>query len=214
VLLFRESSRLAAAYGIAVAGTMAITSVMYFLVVRKTWSWPLGKALPLLVLFLAFDIPFVVANLGKFSDGGYVPILLGSAVLLMMVIWNRGRTLLAHRSQKRFPSREAAMARVEAYVAARVPGTAVFLNSNEGIVPNSLLRHVEGAVPCETVIILTFCTAGRPTVPEQERYRVDRLPKGFYRVVANFGFMEDPQAVPSFLKKAAKAAGIPFLPTG
>ena len=118
VLMFRQSSRLAAAYGIAVAGTMAITSIMYFLVLRKTWSWPLEKAVPVLLLFLAFDIPFVIANLGKFADGGYVPILIGGSVLLVMLVWNRGRTLLAHRSRLRFPSWAAARARVESKVAA------------------------------------------------------------------------------------------------
>src|SRR6185436_19508994 len=94
VIMFRQSSRLAAAYGIAVAGTMAITSVLYFLVLRKTWSWPLAKALPVLLLFLAFDIPFVDANLRKFAEGGYIPILIGAAVLVVMLVWNRGRTLL------------------------------------------------------------------------------------------------------------------------
>jgi KUP system potassium uptake protein len=210
VLVFRESSRLAAAFGIAVSGTMAITSVLYFLVVRKTWSWPVGKALPVLLIFLAFDIPFVVANLGKFTDGGYVPIILGMLVLLVMVIWNRGRSLLAHRSRMRFPSLEAAMARVEANVAARVPGTAVFMSSGAGVLPNPLIRHVERSHSLhETVILLTIRVVGQPTVPDADRYRVDKLKWGFYRVVAYFGFMEEPQAVP-LLKAVTKDTGIPF----
>ena len=210
VVMFRESSRLAAAFGIAVSGTMAITSVLYFLVVRKTWSWPMGKALPILLLFLAFDIPFVIANLGKFTDGGYVPIILGTLVLLVMVIWNRGRSLLAYRSQMRFPSWEAAMARVEAHVAARVPGTAVFMSSVAGVLPNPLMRHVERSRSLhETVILLTIRVVGQPTVPDAERYRVDKLERGFYRVVAHFGFMEEPQAVP-LLEAVSKDAGIPF----
>ena len=210
VLAFRESSRLAAAFGIAVAGTMAITSVMYFLVARKTWAWSLGKAVAVLLLFLAIDIPFVAANLGKFTDGGYVPIVLGTAVLLVMVVWNRGRTLLARRARSRFPSWEEARARVESKVAARVPGTAVFMNSNAGILPNVLMRHVERSRSLhETVILLTVRTLGQPTVPEEARYEVENLKNNFYRVVMNFGFMEQPRVV-QWLKKAAKDAQIPF----
>jgi len=210
VVMFRESSRLAAAYGIAVAGTMAITSILYFLVVRRTWSWPFGKALAVLLLFLAFDMPFVAANLSKFHDGGYVPIIIGTVVLSVMVIWNRGRTLLAYRSQTRFPSWEAAMARVTAHVAARVPGTAVFMSSNAGALPNALMRHVERSRSLhDTVILLTIRVLGQPIVPDEERYRVDRLEGGFYRVSANFGFMEEPQAVP-LLEAVSKATGIPF----
>jgi len=179
-------------------------------VVRKTWSWPLGKALAVLLLFLAFDIPFVAANLFKFHDGGYVPIIIGTVVLLVMVIWNRGRTLLAYRSQTRFPSWEAAMARVAAHVAARVPGTAVFMSSNAGVLPNALMRHVERSRSLhETVILLTIRVLGQPSVPDEERYRVDKLEGGFYRVVAHFGFMEEPQAVP-LLEAVSQAAGIPF----
>jgi KUP system potassium uptake protein len=210
VMMFRESSRLAAAYGIAVAGTMTITSAMYFLVARKTWSWPLGKAIALLFLFLAFDIPLVVANLGKFADGGYVPILLGGVVLLVMVVWNRGRTLLARRARFRFPSWEEALARVEARLAARVPGTAVFLTSNADMLPNPLVRHVERSRSLhETVILLTIRTAGLPTVSDEERYRVERLENGFYRVIMQFGFMEEPKVIP-VLERAVKDAHIPF----
>ena len=91
---FQESSKLAAAYGIAVSGTMAITSVAYYLVTRRTWGWPRWKALPLLVLFLSFDLPFFAANLMKFVDGGYVPILVGAVFFVVMMMWRLGRTAL------------------------------------------------------------------------------------------------------------------------
>jgi KUP system potassium uptake protein len=189
---------------------MAITSVLYFLVLRKTWSWPLAKALPVLLLFLAFDIPFVDANLRKFAEGGYIPILIGAAVLVVMLVWNRGRTLLAHRSRLRFPSWAAARARVESKVAARVPGTAVFLNSNADTMPNSLVRHVERSRSLhETVVLLTIRTVGRPSVPEEERYEVESLERSLYRVIIKFGFMEEPRVIP-LLEKIAREAGIPF----
>ena len=97
VLAFRESSRLAAAYGIAVSGTMGITSMVYFVVTRRTWHWPLWKALPLLVLFLSFDLPFFAANLTKFVDGGWIPILVGAAMMVVMIDWKVGRSVLAER---------------------------------------------------------------------------------------------------------------------
>ena len=91
VLGFRESQKLAAAYGIAVTGTMAITSILYYIVARYTWGWSRWRAGALLALFLAFDIPFLVANLFKFVDGGYVPMLIGAALIAGMLIWSRGR---------------------------------------------------------------------------------------------------------------------------
>jgi len=210
VLMFRESSRLAAAFGIAVAGTMAITSVMYFLVVRKTWRWPLGKALAVLLLFLSFDLPFLAANLGKFMDGGYVPILLGTVMLTVMLMWNRGRTLLEAHGRKMLPSWDVARERVNAYLSARVPGTAVFMTSKTDMVPAALVRHVERSRSLhETVILLTVRTVGQPAVPVEDRYTVEKGKDGYYRVVMDFGFMEAPQVMP-VLEAAVKEARIPF----
>ena len=210
VLVFKESSRLAGAYGIAVAGTMAITSFIYFLVVRQTWHWSLWKALAVLVLFLSFDLPFVVANLFKFMDGGYIPLILGALILTVMIIWNRGKTLIAYRSQSRYGSFEHAQKHVEARLAARVPGTAVFMNRNPALLPISMVRYVErGRSLHENVILLTVKTAGSPTVPSEERCQVEKSAEGYYKVVMNFGFMEEPKVMP-VLKKAVREAGIPF----
>lgn len=210
VLVFRESSRLAAAYGLAVAGTMAITSVMYYLVVRKAWAWPNGKALAVLLLFLSFDIPFLAVNLGKFLDGGYVPILIGATVLAAMVVWNRGRTLVAHRNRTRLRSWEAALARIQKSVAARVPGTAVFMSSNADMPPVAMVRHVERSRSLhQTVILLTVRTLGRPTVPGEERYTLETLPDGFHRLVMQFGFMEEPDVMP-VLRAAVRDGAVPF----
>jgi KUP system potassium uptake protein len=211
VLVFRESTRLAAAYGIAVAGTMAITSVMYFLVARKAWRWSFIKAAAVLLFFLSLDIPFVVVNLAKFTHGGYVPVLLGAGVLTVMIIWNRGRTLIARRAATRYPSWAVAQARVAERLAARVPGAAVFMNSNAEMLPISLLRHVERSRSLhQTVILVTVRTAGSPTVPEEQRFDVEQLPDGYWRVVMRFGFMETPAVVP-VLERAAASASIPFV---
>ena len=127
VLTFRESVKLAAAYGIAVTGTMAITSILYYIVVRHSWGWSKWRAGALLALFLAFDIPFLVANLFKFFEGGYVPMLIGAALIAGMLIWSRGRTALMEQYSSRYPTLEAAKPMIRRWLCSRVPGTAVFL---------------------------------------------------------------------------------------
>jgi KUP system potassium uptake protein len=210
VISFGASSRLAAAYGIAVTGTMVITSVMYFLVVRHRWHWPMAKAAGLLVLFLLVDLPFLGANLGKFLDGGWVPVLIGAAVLTVMVIWNRGRTLIALRYRHRFPTKESAESRYRARLAVRVPGTAVFMASSADMLPPVLVHHVERSRALqETVILLTIQIADDPIVAAEQRYTTTALDEGFHRVVVRFGFMEEPNVVP-VLEEAVHAAGIPF----
>jgi KUP system potassium uptake protein len=210
VIAFGASSRLAAAYGIAVTGTMVITSVMYFLVIRHRWKWPLVQAAGLLALFLAVDLPFLGANLGKFLDGGWVPVLIGAAVLTVMIIWNRGRTLMAYRYRRRFPTKESAESRYRARLAARVPGTAVFMASSSDMLPPVLVHHVERSRALqETVVLLTIQVADDPVVAEEQRCSVTAMEDGFYRVVVRFGFMEEPDVVP-VLESAVKSANIPF----
>jgi KUP system potassium uptake protein len=210
VLEFRESSRLAAAYGIAVSGTMAITSVMFFLVARKTWGWSLHKSLAVLVAFLALDLPFLAANIGKFKDGGFVPVLIGAVIMVLMVIWNRGRTLVGHRVRVRFASWETAESRINQRLLSRVPGTAVFMNSNSGILPWALIRHVDrGRSLQDTVILVTVRVMGDPTVAEAERVSYERLPIGFHQFVLRFGFMEEPRVLPTLIP-AVRQQGLPF----
>ena len=210
VVVFKESTRLAAAYGLAVTGTMVFTSCIYYVVIRESWGWTRTRAIPLLLLFLAMDLPFLWANLFKFKDGGYVPLLIGAAVMTVMVLWNRGRTLVAHRYAVRFPTAEAAQKRINARLVSRVPGTAVFMASSAQMLPPVLVHHVERSrVLQETVILVTVLTANRPLVPEAERFTVSRSEEGFHRVVINYGFMEEPQ-VPQALEAAVQQAQIPF----
>ncbi len=210
VLIFRESTRLAAAYGLAVTGTMVLTSCIYYVVIRESWKWPAARAIPLLVFFLAMDLPFLWANLFKFLDGGYVPVLIGAAVMIIMVLWNRGRTIIAHKYAIRFPTPEAAKKRLESRLVARVPGTAVFMASSPETLPPVLVHHVERTrVLPETLILLTVQVTTRPHVAIENRYTVTKSPEGFYRVVIRFGFMEEP-LVPPVLEEAVKTADIPF----
>ncbi|MBY0502615.1 MAG: KUP/HAK/KT family potassium transporter [Bryobacteraceae bacterium] len=210
VLMFRESTKLAAAYGLAVTGTMVFTTLIYYVVIRDSWGWPLSRALPLLILFLATDLPFLWANLFKLFDGGYVPLLIGAAVMTVMVLWNRGRTLIAHKYHVRFPTPESAKKRVDARLISRVPGTAVFMASSADMLPPVLVHHVERSRTLqETVILLTVQTANSPIVPARERFTVSPAQDGFFRLIIRYGFMQEP-LVPEVLRQAVQEAGIPF----
>jgi KUP system potassium uptake protein len=208
VLTFRESVKLAAAYGIAVTGTMAITTILYYIVVRHTWGWSRWKAGALLVLFLTFDIPFLLANLFKFFDGGYVPMLIGAALIAGMLIWSHGRTMLMEKYANRFSTLDTARPIIARALSSRVPGVAVFLSPSAEHIPPILVHHVVRSRSLhETVILLTVQQAAVPVVPEQSRWQLSALGDGFYRLVVSFGYMEEPLLLP-VLEMATRAHGI------
>jgi KUP system potassium uptake protein len=210
VLTFRESVKLAAAYGIAVTGTMAITSILYYIVARYTWRWNLWKALAILALFLSFDIPFLAANLFKFFDGGYVPMLIGATLIAGMLIWSRGRTALIDQYARRYSTFEKAKPAIHRCLCSRVPGSAVFLAPDAVHVPPVLMHHVERSRALhETVVLLNVQEAITPVVPEESRYEVENLGEGFHKLSVWFGYMEIPLLLP-VLKKVAQTGQIPF----
>jgi KUP system potassium uptake protein len=197
VLTFRESVKLAAAYGIAVTGTMAITSILYYIVARYTWGWPKWKAGLILALFLSFDFPFFAANLFKFFEGGYVPMLIGAALIAGMLIWSRGRTALMDQYSSRYPSFEQAHSLIDQHLTARVPGAAIFLAPSSAHVPPILVHHVERSRSLhQVVVLLTVEEATTPVVAKEKRYRVEKLCEGFYRLIVQFGYMEEPLLLP------------------
>ena len=205
MLTFRESVRLAAAYGIAVTGTMAITSILYYIVARHSWGWSKWRAGAILALFLTFDIPFLVANLFKFFEGGYVPMLIGAALIAGMLIWSRGRTALMEQYSSRYPTLEAARPFIRRWLCSRVPGTAVFLAPSADHVPPILVHHVERSRSLhETVVLLTVEKASIPVVPPESRYQLTELGEGFYKLIVSFGYMEEPHLIP-VLREVAQA---------
>jgi KUP system potassium uptake protein len=212
VLAFKESSALAAAYGIAVTGTMGITSVVYYVVLRRAWGWPLWKALPPVALFLAFDIPFFCANALKFFSGGWFPIAVAASQFLVMTTWKSGRAILAQNLAKHILPIETFLADVEGHAPHRVKGAAVFMSSNPAGVPVVLLHHWKhNQVLHETVVLLSVISEPVPEVDDRERLSVRSLGHGFYQVRARVGFMETPN-VPQLLEMAAKRHGLPFVP--
>lgn len=210
VLTFRESVKLAAAYGLAVTGTMVMTTILFYLVIRYTWGWEKVPSLAVLFLFLAFDIPFLIANLFKFFDGGYVPMLIGAALLAAMLIWSRGRTAVMERYAEQHGPFEAEWPRLKPLVVARVPGTAVFLATSRDHLPPVLVHHIRSTRALhEAVVLLTVTDSPQPEMPAHDRATVERLPDGFYRIAIRFGYMEQPLLMPN-VRDAAAINGLPI----
>jgi KUP system potassium uptake protein len=201
VVTFQKSTRLAAAYGMAVTGTMTITSLIYFVVATKTWKWSFWRAAPIVGLFLIFDLTFLGACTLKFFKGGYIPVIVGSAFFFMMLTWKIGRSLLAEHIVSRSPPMNDFLRDLDKRLGGRSPGTGVFMASNSQRVPPILFHHAERIrVLPQTVILLTVVTEHVPVV-DDGRLATESLGSGFYRVIARQGFMEAPN-VPEILQEA------------
>ncbi|MBM3218164.1 MAG: potassium transporter Kup [Candidatus Rokubacteria bacterium] len=186
VIMFRSSSALGAAYGIAVTGTMAVTSLLFYVVARTRWRWSRLRAGALTAVFLTVELAFFAANLLKILHGGWVPIVIAAGVFLLMTTWRRGTRNLTRVLTGRSLPVERFFAEVEERRPHRVPGTAVFLTAHTGGTPEVLVHHLRhNKVLHERIIFLSI-------VPENERLSVEPLPNGFFRVVARYGFMETP----------------------
>jgi len=211
VLIFRSSTALAAAYGIAVTGTMGITTVIYFVVLRRTWHWGLARALPLLVVFLTFDLAFFGANAAKFVHGGWFPVTLAVTLFLVMTTWHRGRQLLGEAIRPTLLPLDVFLGDVSSSKPHRVGGTAVFMASNpEGTPPALLHNFKHNQVLHEHVVLLSVQSLPVPEAPAAQRLNVEELGEGFFRVTAQFGFMETPN-VPEALRRC-REHGLVVLP--
>ena len=204
VIGFGSSDKLAAAYGLAVTGTMSITSVAYFVVLTRTWGWPRWRAMLLVGFFLVFDLAFLGANLRKFLAGGWVPVGIAIIVFVVMTTWLSGRKRLGAQ----FASQMVPLAHFLEEIARarphRVPGIAVFMTGNPGGTPPALRQHYEHAhVIHERVVLLSVLYEDAPFVVHETRVALDELGERVYRVTARFGFMETPN-VPAVLRALGK----------
>jgi KUP system potassium uptake protein len=204
VLMFRSSSALASAYGISVTGTMVVTAMMGFVVIWRVWKWSPIAAAALIAPFLFLDLTFLSANLLKVVEGGWVPLALGSVVMLLMYTWRRGSRLLFEKSRKlEFPLTDL-VAMLEKRPPQRVSGTAVFLTSDPASAPTALMHSLKHyKVLHEKNVILTIETAPTPRIDPSERVRLEEISKTFSKVTLRFGFMESPN-VPKTLAIARK----------
>jgi KUP system potassium uptake protein len=204
VALFRSSSALASAYGIAVTGTMVVTAMMAIVVIWRVWNWPLIGALALMLPFLFIDVTFLSANLLKIVEGGWMPLALGALVMTIMYTWRRGSRLLFEKTRRQETPLEGLVKSLEKKPPARVPGTAVFLTSDPVSAPTALLHSLKHyKVLHEKNVILTIETTDTPRVDAGERVRIQPVGKTFSAIVLRFGFMETPN-VPKALAIARK----------
>ncbi len=204
VLSFKSSSNLAAAYGIAVTGTMGITSYLYFLVCRRNWGYSWGAALALFIPFIAIDASFFSANMVKIAAGGWFPLAVGVGVFIVMTTWWRGRHELAKVMETGMIPDELFLADLAANALPRVQGTAVFMASTTEGMPNVLLHHVKhNKVLHKQVVLLSIVTENVPFAVGSSALAVRELGDGFWRVVARVGFMQQPN-VPRILGRCAK----------
>ena len=193
VLGFKNSSALGAAYGIAVTGTMAITTLLFLVVAAARWNWPLWQAVSLTVAFLAMDLAFLGSNALKIGHGGWVPLVIAMTLFLLMTTWKRGRAILRERLQEITMPLDSFLKSVATGNIPRVPGTAVFMTSESGGAPVVLLHHLKhNKVLHKQVILLSIVTEEVPEVNNDERVEFAILDAGFVRAVAHYGFMESP----------------------
>lgn len=210
VLLFRESSALAAAYGISVMGTMMITSCLMFVVAWRRWKWSMSWALVMTFCFLAVEVPFFAANLHKIADGGWFPLALSMVAFAVMTTWKRGRAALVRRLQLRFQPVKDFVQRLrdpECQVK-RVKGTAVFMTPNPKVTPPALIHHVKhNQVLHEQVLLLAIVTEDVPVVATKDILEVNSYGEGVYELTAHYGFMQAPK-VGRILRLARAQYGI------
>jgi KUP system potassium uptake protein len=193
VLGFGSSSELAAAYGIAVTGTMVVTTVLAFSVLRHLWHWNRFVSVAITSAFLIIDLAFLFANSLKIAHGGWFPLLTGTLVFIVMSTWKRGRELLLERLYNKAMPLEVFLARMEENPPVRVPGTAVYLTAGRRGVPQSLLHNLAtNKVLHERVIILTVVTQDEPWVPRGERVKIRHFGDQLYRVRIYYGFNQEP----------------------
>ena len=205
VFLFKSSDALANAYGIAVTGTMVVTTLLAFFVVRKLWNWSLLSALVVTGFFLTIDLSFLIANLVKVLDGGWVPLLLAGMSMTVMWTWVRGTALLQDKTHRDSISTRDLVRMLQKSKPTRVPGTAVFLTSDPEVAPSALMHNLKhNKVIHERVMIVSVRTEDMPRVGDANRFEIEKISDDFTKVTLHYGYMELPR-MPAALASLRKA---------
>jgi KUP system potassium uptake protein len=202
--MFRTSSALASAYGIAVATTMVVDGLLAFFVFWKLWRWPLWRAALVLIPLIVVDVTFFSANLLKLLEGAWAPLLFGVLMVLMILTWRRGTNILAQKTRRSEVPLDALLTSLEKNPPHVVPGTAVFLTSHPEFAPTALLHNLKhNKILHEHNVVLTIITTDTPRVTEEERVKITALSQHFSMVALKFGYMESPN-VPKALAIARR----------
>ncbi|MEG0858947.1 MAG: potassium transporter Kup [Pseudomonas sp.] len=211
VLGFESSGALASAYGVAVTGTMLMTTLLVSTVMLLLWKWPPVLAVPVLLGFLLVDGLFFAANVPKVVQGGAFPVLAGIALFVLMTTWKRGKQILVERLDEGSLPLPLFISSIRVQPPHRVEGTAVFLTARADAVPHALLHNLlHNQVLHNQVVLLTVVSEDTPRVPAQQQFEVEAYGEGFYRVLLHFGFMDEPD-VPAALK-LCHLEGLDFSP--
>ena len=210
VVGFKSSSNLAAAYGIAVTGTMAATTILALVVARFQWKWPLWLCLAMGAGFLMVDLAFFGANLLKVANGGWFPLAVGAAMFLLMATWRRGRQILTKRlAEGAMPLDMFLAQQKDSQSIIRVRGTAIFMTGDTVTVPIALLHNLKhNKALHQRVVFMTVQTEDIPRVAARDRVVVEGLVEGFYRITVRYGFVQEPD-IPKVLR-LCKAFGLEF----
>jgi len=193
VVGFRSSSKLAAAYGVAVTSTMLVSTILFYIVAREKWGWSRLAAGFLVSVFLLVDFTFFSANVSKIMHGAWFPLVIGGIVFTLMTSWRRGRELLAGQLRASTLTLSEFQETIRVSSPSRVNGQAVFLTGNPEVAPAALVNNLKhNKILHSEIALLHFITEEIPRVPLEKKVSVDKLGSGFYKVVASFGFMEDP----------------------
>jgi KUP system potassium uptake protein len=202
--LFRTSSSLASAYGIAVATTMVVDGLLAFIVIWRFWHWPVWRVVLIVAPLVLVDVVFFSANLMKLLEGAWAPILFGASMVLLILTWRRGTNILAQKTRRTEVPLNTLLASLEKHPPHVVPGTAVFLTSQPEFAPTALLHNLKhNKILHEHNVILTIITTDTPRVTEDERVKITALSGHFSLVALKFGYMEQPN-VPKALAIARK----------
>ncbi len=190
---FQSSSKLAAAYGVAVTATMLITTMLFFIVARKRWHWPLLGAAALAGLFLLVDVPFFAANITKIFHGAWFPLVIGGGFFLVMLTWAKGRRILGDKLRGIMPPADKFIADLAGRQPNKIEGDGIFLTGSLNAVPVALAKNLKhNNVLHNRTILLHFRVEDVPLVPNLEKIQIEKLGGGFYRVVVRYGYMEEP----------------------
>jgi KUP system potassium uptake protein len=206
---FKSSSALAAAYGIAVTATMIVTSLILFVVMRRAWAWSGWLAGLLCGIFLVIDITFFGANLHKFADGGWLPVMIAVGLLAIMTTWKLGKSEIFRRIYANEVTEDELNNIASSSRIVRVRGTGVFMAGNPTGTPLVLLHHVKAnRVLQETVVLLSVTTEEVPSIQDSVRFTVREIGHGVWRAIGRYGYMESPDV--ANLMEKVRAAGVPL----